>query len=56
LGILTVLERKPADIASLHVAVGSLVLMTSCVILVRECAVLRASQIAMPAMAETGQE
>ncbi|HZL37019.1 MAG TPA: COX15/CtaA family protein [Tepidisphaeraceae bacterium] len=29
LGVLTVLLRKPADIASLHVAVGALVLMTS---------------------------
>ena len=52
LGILTVLERKPADIASLHVAVGSLVLMTACVILVRGYAVLRASKVALPAMAE----
>jgi cytochrome c oxidase assembly protein subunit 15 len=35
LGILTVLMRKPADIASLHVAVGSLVLMTAFVTLMR---------------------
>ncbi len=35
LGILTVLWRKPADIASAHVAVGSLVLVTAWVILVR---------------------
>jgi cytochrome c oxidase assembly protein subunit 15 len=35
LGILTVLWRKPADIASLHVAVGSLILMTTWVIGVR---------------------
>jgi len=35
LGILTVLLRKPADIASLHVAVGSLVLVTAWVTVVR---------------------
>jgi heme A synthase len=35
LGILTVLLRKPADIASAHVAVGSLLLVTTCVIAVR---------------------
>jgi cytochrome c oxidase assembly protein subunit 15 len=35
LGILTVLMRKPADIASLHVAVGALTLMTTFVLLVR---------------------
>jgi cytochrome c oxidase assembly protein subunit 15 len=35
LGILTVLLRKPADIASLHVAVGALVLVTSFVLTVR---------------------
>ena len=38
LGILTVLLRKPADIASAHVAVGSLVLMTAWVMLVRTAA------------------
>ncbi len=35
LGVLTVLLRKPADIASAHVAVGSLVLMTSWITVVR---------------------
>jgi len=35
LGILTVLLRKPADIASAHVAIGSLLLVTACVIAVR---------------------
>jgi heme A synthase len=35
LGILTVLWRKPADIASMHVAVGALTLMTTFVVLVR---------------------
>jgi cytochrome c oxidase assembly protein subunit 15 len=35
LGILTVLMRKPADIASTHVAVGALTLMTTFVLLVR---------------------
>jgi cytochrome c oxidase assembly protein subunit 15 len=35
LGVLTVLMRKPADIASLHVAVGALVLVTTFTIAVR---------------------
>jgi cytochrome c oxidase assembly protein subunit 15 len=35
LGVLTVLLRKPADIASLHVAVGALVLVTTFVVTVR---------------------
>lgn len=35
LGIITVLKRKPADIASAHVAVGALVLVTCFVLLVR---------------------
>ncbi len=35
LGLLTVYYRKPADIASLHVAVGALVLVTTFVIAVR---------------------
>ncbi|MGA3066502.1 MAG: COX15/CtaA family protein [Tepidisphaeraceae bacterium] len=41
LGILTVLLRKPADIASLHVAVGSLVLMTCWITVIRSLALLR---------------
>jgi cytochrome c oxidase assembly protein subunit 15 len=40
LGILTVLLRKPADIASLHVAVGSLVLMFCWITIVRCVALL----------------
>ena len=35
LGVLTVLWRKPADVASAHVAVGALVLVTSFVLTVR---------------------
>jgi cytochrome c oxidase assembly protein subunit 15 len=35
LGVLTVLLRKPADVASSHVAVGALVLVTSFVITAR---------------------
>jgi cytochrome c oxidase assembly protein subunit 15 len=35
LGVLTVLWRKPADVASLHVAFGALLLMTTFVVLVR---------------------
>jgi cytochrome c oxidase assembly protein subunit 15 len=35
LGVFTVLMRKPADVASLHVAFGALLLMTTFVLLVR---------------------
>jgi cytochrome c oxidase assembly protein subunit 15 len=35
LGVLTVLLRKPADVASAHVAVGALVLVTAFVLTVR---------------------
>jgi cytochrome c oxidase assembly protein subunit 15 len=35
LGVLTVLWRKPADVASMHVAVGALTLLTTFVVLVR---------------------
>src|SRR4029453_8305268 len=35
LGVLTVLLRKPADIASAHVAVGALVLVTTLLIAMR---------------------
>ncbi len=35
LGVITVLLRKPADVASLHVAVGALVLITSFILSVR---------------------
>jgi cytochrome c oxidase assembly protein subunit 15 len=41
LGVLTVLWRKPADVASLHVAVGALVLVTSFVMAVRSARVNR---------------
>ncbi len=41
LGILTVLLRKPADIASLHLAVGSLVLMVCWITVIRSVALLR---------------
>jgi cytochrome c oxidase assembly protein subunit 15 len=37
LGVLTVLWRKPADLASLHVAVGALVLLTTFVLAARRC-------------------
>ena len=39
LGVLTVLWRKPADVASLHVAVGALVLVTAFVMAVRSARV-----------------
>ncbi|HZK80191.1 MAG TPA: COX15/CtaA family protein, partial [Humisphaera sp.] len=35
LGVFTVLRRKPADVASAHVAVGALVLLTSFVLTMR---------------------
>jgi heme A synthase len=54
LGILTVLLRKPADIASAHVAVGSLVLMTAWIMLVRVAAV-RASARAEVSHGATAQ-
>jgi heme a synthase len=41
LGIYTVLLRKPADIASLHVAVGALILATAWITLVRAWAIGR---------------
>ena len=39
LGVLTVLWRKPADVASLHVAVGALVLVTAFVMAIRSARV-----------------
>jgi len=50
LGILTVLMKKPADIASLHVAVGALTLMTTFVLFVR------AYVVAQPPSAVLSQE
>ena len=41
LGILTVLMRSPADIASAHVAVGSLVFVTAWVMVVRTAGLRR---------------
>jgi cytochrome c oxidase assembly protein subunit 15 len=35
LGVLTILLRKPADVASLHVAIGALVLVTGFILSVR---------------------
>jgi heme a synthase len=46
LGVLTVLLRKPADIASAHVAVGALVLVTSFVLAVRSMRLYSASPLA----------
>ena len=45
LGILTVLWRKPADIASAHVAVGALLLVTTWVIAMRAIGVIRAEKV-----------
>jgi cytochrome c oxidase assembly protein subunit 15 len=52
LGILTVLLRKPADIASLHVAVGALVLVTAWVIAVRAHLILRRHRETSPVAAD----
>jgi cytochrome c oxidase assembly protein subunit 15 len=44
LGILTVLLRKPADIASLHVAVGALLLVMNWVVALRAIGITRAAR------------
>jgi cytochrome c oxidase assembly protein subunit 15 len=44
LGILTVLLRKPADIASAHVAVGALLLVTTWVIAMRAIGIVSATE------------
>jgi cytochrome c oxidase assembly protein subunit 15 len=46
LGVLTVLLRKPADVASAHVAVGALVLVTTFVLAVRSMRLYSASPLA----------
>ncbi len=48
LGILTVLKRKPADIASAHVAVGALTLMTTFVLAVRAMRLYSPSLLGRP--------
>jgi heme A synthase len=55
LGILTVLLRKPADIASAHVAVGSLLLVTVWVTAMRAIGVVRANEI-RPKAGQAGVE
>jgi cytochrome c oxidase assembly protein subunit 15 len=52
LGILTVLLRKPADIASAHVAVGALLLVMNWVIAVRAIGVVRSAETAKAAESE----
>jgi heme a synthase len=52
LGILTVLMRKPADIASAHVAVGALLLVTTWVIAMRAIGVVHAAKEQSPAERE----
>lgn len=49
LGVLTVLLGKPADVASAHVAVGALVLVTSFVLTVRAARLYRDSRPALKA-------
>ena len=48
LGILTVLLRKPADIASAHVAIGALLLVMNWVIAMRAIGVLRQAKSSAP--------
>ena len=54
LGVLTVLWRKPADVASLHVAVGALVLVTAFVMAVRAARVNALASAAAPTAAAEG--
>jgi heme a synthase len=49
LGICTILYRKPVDVASLHVAIGSLILVTSWVAVVRSFSLWRWAQRVTPA-------
>lgn len=53
LGVLTVLWRKPADVASLHVLVGALTLMTTFVLIVRS---VHLYPIRRPELADGPQE
>ena len=55
LGALTVLWRKPADVASAHVAVGALVLVTSFVITVRAARVNWLAQGLLPSPLYPGE-
>jgi cytochrome c oxidase assembly protein subunit 15 len=48
LGVLTVVKQKPADIASLHVAVGALTLMTTFVLAVRAMRLYSPSLLGRP--------
>ena len=52
LGVLTVLMRKPADVASSHVAVGALLLVTTFVLAARAARVYRVTPRARPAPAK----
>ena len=45
LGIVTILKRKPADIASAHVAVGALTLVTTFIVVVRAIRLLAKKQM-----------
>jgi heme a synthase len=54
LGVLTVLLRKPADIASLHVATGALTLMTTFVLVMRSARLYWAPRRVEPAIRYEG--
>ncbi|HWE01749.1 MAG TPA: COX15/CtaA family protein [Tepidisphaeraceae bacterium] len=52
LGVFTVLRRKPADVASAHVAVGALVLLTSFILTMRAWKLYRSRPATVAAYAE----
>jgi cytochrome c oxidase assembly protein subunit 15 len=54
LGVFTVLYRKPADVASAHVAVGALVLVTTFVLTVRAARLYGRRAAPAPATRDTG--
>ena len=54
LGVCTVLYRKPADVASAHVAVGALVLVTAFVTAARAARLHAFARVATGARGDTG--
>jgi cytochrome c oxidase assembly protein subunit 15 len=56
LGALTVILQKPADIASLHVAVGALTLMTTFIIAIRAARLYSPGLVARPEFKRVGAD
>jgi hypothetical protein len=54
--VLTVLWRKPADVASLHVAVGALTLVTTFVLTVRAARLYARRRAVAPALETEPEE